>query len=574
MKKVLIINLKKADEILLCGHLINSLKKDAFINDGNKDSQNIEIEMLIYKEYSNVAKVIDGLYKLHSIDRQEILALKQNSLFSDSFALEAFYNAVSPLKKDWDTVINFSQDAVANFLATFLTNNKTTSSFIGTRVNEYNVIESSSYWTAIKHETLKSNRPHSFLHSVELSHLACVLPIHAAENLLISNPKHDITAQENFEKIREDHQNFGNEIRIVGIKLKGSRKIFDLSFETLKETIDFIFDDVELFPILIISPDDAERKLAIDLNKEFDNKLITVEADYLALSSVLKNIDILITPDSPIKHLADLSSLPVIEISKDNNQFFSSGTIGHGNLILSKCQNNYQEDIISGKDILLALDVMLGKRNATSIQLTPTISLYQVNNSNNKIFYEYLAGDKNIFNEISRYMTYYFVHKINEPQETKTTLLDIPHYMCTNKHQISSWIDHEKSLVTDITKSLLATLRSLKKSQQDKAHARDFIVALDQLLSFAETEDLMQIPLLIFKSKIENLTNTTREDNIKTVEKLLYGLKNDIQHAISCVYELENFVRKLFNDQLINKNKNLESIHLMDINRREAINEL
>jgi len=54
-----------------------------------------------------------------------------------------------------------------------------------------------------------------------------------------------------------------------------------------------------------------------------------------AVASVLMNIDLLVTPDTAIKHIADLTDTPVIEVSLGHAPFLKQGSYNCESLILS-----------------------------------------------------------------------------------------------------------------------------------------------------------------------------------------------------------------------------------------------
>ena len=92
--------------------------------------------------------------------------------------------------------------------------------------------------------------------------------------------------------------------------------------------------------------------------------------------------------------------------------------------------------------------------------------------------------------------------------------------------------------LTQVMKDLLGALRTLLQSQENRKSSKDFVMNLGKLISHSENSSLVQIPLLMFKAKIESITAKTFEENTKEVEVLLYELKSDIQKILKSIRQL------------------------------------
>ena len=124
--------------------------------------------------------------------------------------------------------------------------------------------------------------------------------------IIKSNKIHDRTAINNLDRLRSLKSQDANRVSIIGIQVSSASIVKEIPEDTLIETIRLINSSETMIPILLTAPTEEEKKKASRINKEFENKLVSVEADFIALPSVLKNIDLLLTPDTSIKHLADL----------------------------------------------------------------------------------------------------------------------------------------------------------------------------------------------------------------------------------------------------------------------------
>ena len=116
MKKVLIVNLKKFGDIFSSGHLINSLRQE---------NPSCEVSILTFKESAKAAKSLKGIKDIYEIDRKRILSLKSAPLFSDVHALNELLKPLSEIRThNWDRVINFSNDSVSTYIASFINREK------------------------------------------------------------------------------------------------------------------------------------------------------------------------------------------------------------------------------------------------------------------------------------------------------------------------------------------------------------------------------------------------------------------------------------------------------------------
>jgi hypothetical protein len=91
-------------------------------------------------------------------------------------------------------------------------------------------------------------------------------------------------------------------------------------------------------------------------------------------------------------------------------------------------------------------------------------------------------------------------------------------------------------------KDLLGTLRSLLQGQENKKASRDFVNNLSKLIAHSDDDSIVQIPVTMFKTKIESINAKTFEENTKEVELLLYNLKSDIQKVLHCIKKLGDHI--------------------------------
>src|SRR3989339_601417 len=331
-KNILIINLKRFGDIYQATQLIDSIiAVDPLMN----------IEMLVYSEFEKVTKTIQNISKAHIIDREKIISLKNNPVYSDAFSVNELFVALEPLRKrKWDKVINYSGDNVSTYITSYLA---TEDNCLGVSFNEKNIIKYSNRWSMVFNDLLTSYKYTPINFSDTLHNMVGVKRAEGA-NHIITNEKHNIVAADNLNRIRQKESetlrrakgSTGTEtVKIVGLQLITSQADKNIPLNVMIELLGMLLDDPQKYPVLLIAPNETERRYVNRLNEYFDNKLVTIESDFVALPSVLSNIDLLVAPDTVVKHLADLLKTPVVEVSLGSGPFLKQGTNNVGNLILT-----------------------------------------------------------------------------------------------------------------------------------------------------------------------------------------------------------------------------------------------
>ena len=285
----------------------------------------------------------------------------------------------------------------------------------------------------------------------------------------------------------------------------------------------------------------------------------------MAIASVLMNIDLLVTPDTAIKHVADLTDTAVLEVSLGHAPFLKQGSYAKDSLILTDVISNREftkgnverATAITAQDIMASILYSLTQSNNIKPRLSKDVTLYQASFDQMGIRYTPVAGTINTSIEIHRLMSRQLINAMFEQDTDALIYRDV---CCLDLKTASEWSQLEKVVVTNVMKDILGTLRSLLQCAENRKNSRDFVTNLGKLISHAESESLVQIPTTMFKSKIEGINAKTFEENIKEVEMLLYELKSDMQKILQCLNELEVQLNASKMEDMITRN--LESIKL------------
>lgn len=553
MKKVLIINLRRLGDVFSTAHLINSLT-------ANGENQ---VSLLTYKESAKASENLKNVTNLFEIDRKEIITLKTNKLFSDGFALEQLYQQLNSIKtQEWDQIINYSNDVVGAYLCSYL--KESSQQIIGIHYNENRNIVTQNEWELLFNDVLPVVK-YAPIHFVDCYHKMVGATLVKDGVKLHTNPKYNQSAFNNINAVRKAHHVSEGQSKIIGIQLKTADASKDIPENMINELITLIRSNDELIPFLLIAPNNEERAIAERFNNLHNGELVVVEADLLAMTSVLMNIDLLITPDTAIKHLADLTDTPVLEISLGHAPFLKQGSYSKDSMILTDVISSRDfaqgsenaPTAITAHDILSCMFYSLTRSKTIKPRLSIGVTLYQSSFDQMGIRYTPVAGTINTQIEIHRLMSRQLINTMFEQNPDSFIYQDVCNL---DLKTATEWVNLEKAVVTNVMKDILGTLRSLLQSVENRKSSRDFVMNLGKLISHVESESLVQIPVSMFKSKMEAINSKTFEENTKEVEVLLYELKSDMQKILQCLKELEVQINSSKMEDMITKN--LESTKL------------
>lgn len=549
MHRYLIINLKRHGDILASARLINSI-----LSHENKS----KIDLLIYNEFVESAKCLRQIDNIYCMNRRKILTLKKSSLFSDGFALDYLYRFLKNIKtKNYHQIINLSNDHVSAYITSYLSSDR--KNYHGIRFSRNNTPGPSNQWAMIFNEVLTQYR-HTPLHYVDCYHKIVGIPLRKEGDFLKINAGHDEMASKNFSIIRKNTSETDVEKKIVGIQLKSSMKEKDIPKKILISMLKKLMESEEYFPVILIAPIESERQYVKEINSHFSDSLVTVEADFLAVVSVIKNLNLLITPDTVIKHIADLKNIPILEISLGHAPFLKQGTYNTKSMILTDSLEKRKfttKEITSFKSNITEIDIMkcvnyMSSIKKEKVELSSGVALYKSIQDTLGVRYDLVMGAHDPNLEITRLMARYYMTVITDVSNVLPR--EILRY---STNSINRWVYDQKNHVNNATRNLLNTLRSLLSIKDNLYKIQKFVWDLDKLLEYCHSSSIIAMPTLLFSAGIESISDTTKMKNIKSIEKLLYKLKEHYQIAISCIKVLE---KNCFDNQIrISREKLIES---------------
>jgi ADP-heptose:LPS heptosyltransferase len=547
MEKVLIVNLRRLGDVYSTAHLINSIAQD----------RNCEIEILVYKESEKAAKNLARVSKVHTIDRHELSTIMTNKLFSETYALDNLANSLNEIRNtSWNTIVNFSNDIVGSNICSSL--RSTTEKIVGISFNENRNVTTTSTWEIVFNDVL-TTVDQSPIHFVDCYHRMMGISNATTGNKIITNSAHDENAIASMTNIRANYAEGKTNAKVIGIQLFTSKQSKNISKGTIVQYIQLLKNSGDFIPLLLIAPNNEERNYANQINEEFNSDLIVVEADLTAVASVLSNIDLLVTPDTVIKHISDLIECPVLEISLGEAPFLKQGSYNEGNLILTDVLNNRAFNRnsestttnITANDIYASTVYYFAKTKNIKPKLSSDVTLYKCNRDHIGATYTPVAGTIECYKEFERLMSRQFLISLLDNSISNEIYTDLVGFGIP---QATNWCNKEKGIITEVMKDLLGTLRSLLQSLENKRSSRDFIINLSKLMAHCDSSSVTQIAVIIFKTKIEGINARSFEENAKEVELLIYELKSYLQKNLTCIKQLEDTITHHKKDELINRN--------------------
>ncbi|MBT3979868.1 MAG: hypothetical protein HOE90_00865 [Bacteriovoracaceae bacterium] len=551
MKEILIINLKRLGDVMTTGYIASSLK-DRFPQS--------KITLLTFKVNKKVAEKIENIDHFTYIDREHLLMLKRNRIFNASLLVDSFNNQLRELKNTkWEIVFNYTNDPVSSYLTSFFESE----SFCGIKHGQQSNIIHSSKASLYLNEVMPSYK-YTPLHLQDVYSL--IANVEKSNNYgLKSVASNDELCKQKFSSLTKNED--GETTRYtVGIQLKSSSESKDISVETIIGLIKLMRKEERFLPVLLIAPCDKEIEASTHINKFFDNELITIETDFTALPSVLKNLDYLITPCTAIKHAADLCKTKVLEVSMGNAPIFKQGTIGEGNLILSpitlyrpcvtpkdqRSQDDFADckAIVKSQDIFYALNTLHDPKYHAPERYSQNLTLYCVRNVGEYICYVPIAGDFNVHLELTRIFAAEYSLRLltnfkgDGFKEHIRTLF--------KEDELKCWADAQKTSVTYYLRLILTTLRNIKSSQVSQKQSKEFIDRFTLLIDGGDNDHLTSVALNMFRGEVENMHVKSVEQNRERTERLLYGLKNNLQTLNTCI---DDFIVYNKRAQILSTNK-------------------
>lgn len=514
MKSILIINFGSSKDILMSANLVAALKDE---------QPNNHIAVITHERNRDILSTISSLNETFFINSDFISETERNDLYPDSYALNEFCENVQPvLNRQWDRVVNYSNDRVSSYLIKAVN----ASEIHGAYINENGIAKTTNKWATLQNYVLSSSKIPAIATSVVRNHIMNV-PHYSSISKIEIHEDYLRVASQNFQKVR-NMKNSGN-TRIVGLNLEVGYSGCAICISTLKDVIETLEDSLDFKPVLLTSGKSYQKEIVNELNLSFANKLISINVDPVALSSVVSNLDILVSCANDQLAVADALEVKVIEI-KSSDVSIRPTSIGVNNIVI------YQKDESSSAD-----DIILAINEEFSSEL-PMTTLNTVNPTHLCIQDEYgvsysqIRGEIDVQTELRYHIERATFFQIMGFKRDDQLIEQIRRGM--PKEEVEKFVENVKSEVTSTVKLLLATLRALKGAKNSKGQLNTFIGYLGNLIQAGSSDTIPSNIVKLFEGNIENITSKNVDENIQEIENYLFDLKTNLQILMNFMGEI------------------------------------
>lgn len=505
MNNILVVCLKKLGDVFSTAHLINSIKKE---------NPMAEISLLIYKESYKAAEVIRSVSNIYTIDRKKVLSLKASPLFSDAHSLNEFFSTVEKVSEQkWENIVNFSNDPVATYLTSYLKDkNHSGVAFSSDKSTQY-----TNYWAKVYNDVATQKKIPIFNY-LELQHRMANTPwISTSQPKVQTREENNKTVSARFSELRKSTR---GDLKVVGIQIMSADSSKDIPEDKLADLINYLTSNSQFYPVLLLAPSEKEKAYAAKIIEKTSEDLISIETDFKALPSVLLYLDALITPDTSVKHVADLVDTPLVEISCGSSPLFKQSTTNEDNIIIRPYMG--KNEYLAVPDIAFALHQVLGLES--EIKPSKNSCFYIVKKDETRLEYLPIAGNISEFEEMQRMLARELIFAIDSEDYDLSLIKSF-----FSSQAVQKFVNMQKAESLEILKNLLSCLRSINTFKQNRSNPTNFLTDLEKLLAFANFDGITNMLVQLFRANIESLSSQNLTSNVAEVENELFLLKKNIK---------------------------------------------
>jgi hypothetical protein len=500
MSKTLFIDLNTNQEVS---------KNILTINNYKQIHPHSEVTVLTYSENEKHFSIFNLINDIECIDREKIKKLKSSRLFSDAFAINEFLFSINKTSStSWDDVILLSNNNITAFIASSINAQRVN----GVTFNDYKYKNYSCEWAEFNNN-ITSTRKSVLFSNTEINNKILNTTNAIAKPTIKTNEKINAFSNSNFTKIKTK---LGPDVSLIGVNICDAQ-LNESEFS--EHLINTLFESSEYFPIVLYRNIEKEISFVKKLNARFNNSLISIKVEAIAMAPVLQNLDLVITNNQFTKSFTDITDTPSIFVAHDLS---SANNYQHneGNYIITRGTVNS----VLAKDVLLLTNTILNplKKDQISqlvntvlrtedVDNTTILSLVNWNDSTHCDFFFNTLFVLKKFKLNAQYVA--FRDSIDAiPSEAK-----------------KSFILREKDTISNVVKYILSTIRVIKKGINTNNDADSLIRNLDALFSFDLNNSTLPMSLDLFQNRVENIFSEDKDENLSFIENHLYSLKDDIK---------------------------------------------
>ena len=531
-KRVLFINFNDHKSIISSGSLISRIAND---------EKTFSISLLIFEEYRSSALALNNIEEIMTIDRDSIRSLFNSRIYPKHFSLNLFLDKIECINNgDFDLIVNYSGDTVANYLSGYLASNvEVCGSYYSYKnnlchTNEWSIVN--DIVEEVDYLSFDRNEIYGKMMDLGESKGSCSYLV---------REKHEKTVEHSLNKLGALNRNGGEQPKFVGVCIESGKKSKSIPVRIIMDLLREMRERKGLLPLVITGVDDEDECVAKTINERFGHSLTLVKMDIVAAPSLIKGLDALICTDTYFKYLADLVGTSVVELSFGDTALYG----GPGCLIMAAISDNrrvYKEKegisstkekkYIKSSSIVKALEYVL-HQDSNKLNIGSDVAVYGREGTKNEFFCEKIDEDKEGEISIHRIMVRNTIMLRFYPSADFDKKFD---YMASHnsRKSLNRWINSERSMVTSLMKDILSTIRLVLQSQKDKSKALELAHKFDSLFSYEKVESPVRIPIIFFRGVGFSM------DNVDFVLKELYKTKNHVQKYSLLIEDLDAYQRK------------------------------
>lgn len=520
MNRILVIQLKRFGDLVATSQTIASIRQQR---------PHAEVSMLCFEEFAAIAKLIPSLKQTYTISRNTLLTLRGGKLYNNGFALDEIQKRLAPVSEQkWDQVVNISNDKASAYITSWIASFNPNIEIQGISIAKNTMLIASNAWSLVYNEVITAsgfNSPFNFRDIwAQMNNVNDIGP-----SPLLTNAKNEETVRSNFNSLRK------NGARVIGIQAHCSVEDKGISASVISDVV-MNLTEAGHRCVLLSAPFNDEREKVSQIIGSLDFKPIVIECDFTALSSVVKNLDLLITPDTVTKHFADAHNVSCVEVSLGSSPTFKQATtLSKSRLLVARSRNGSQ---IPADDIYNTALALLDNKNYLNVSHHATA--YAPVQIGNITCYQAYAGEISFTREFERFAcTARLLEIASGTKINNSQFAEVVFQTPRAIDNFNAWAAFTKNQSTEVMREVLHAIRSLLQMRENPRRSSEFIESLEKIFGFANEVTTANCALYLFRARIEALPAADFASNALSIEKLLFELKAELQNTLALVNDWE-----------------------------------